>query len=570
MRNVLNIEINNYIPKIIDYYVQLHGEEYREIITKKILNIDFNFYSHPDDLEYFIRSKKTIFIKSLIKEYLKKLNIEPIEEIITKLFNSCSTLDGTPMDEVYELIDDKELSAFQKNRAEYFFNILKEELKKDNPQIEDYQIINLLNQNKQFFKLIKEKETNFKLEYQMAYKQIDEFNRIKRRNILSANLMFLYEFKDLLSEHDLNILKNALNGEELKIKQLECKDILIGNSFEYKMAIDSFSIQDEEKLKGNNHYLKKTVEEARIKYYKSKGINLGDDYKLYEENEECQNIRPTFALADKISKRRKEYAIKVLEDCISKNREYIAIKEHTRKLNLEDCENFNEEIIREKETYISTNFVKENGISKEKPILYFCYTKLPEFTDVLLNHEINHALELTLIEERANEVHFQNGYEYIITKKGKQDITFINRKRRNTELFNEVINHLIAEEVTTMMHNDNFYIFNNETNAKILGATITTFANSLIKPFFDYYKDIILESRLLANPDILFDKIGKENFYELNDQINELFTIDRYKYLNDKKSNLITDETKKYDEVRSNILEIYRKIKEYERIKKLS
>ena len=62
----------------------------------------------------------------------------------------------------------------------------------------------------------------------------------------------------------------------------------------------------------------------------------------------------------------------------------------------------------------------------------------------------------------------------------------------------------------------------------------------------------------------------KENFYELNDQINELFTIDRYKYLNDKKSNLITDETKKYDEVRSNILEIYRKIKEYERIKKLS
>ena len=90
---------------------------------------------------------------------------------------------------------------------------------------------------------------------------------------------------------------------------------------------------------------------------------------------------------------------------------------------------------------------------------------------------------------------------------------------KDYELFNEIINELIAQEITIQMHGDGIYLLNTKDDAKIKGGTSYESSISLVKEFFNTYKKEIIESRRNNNIQIIFDKVGKENF----DRLNELF-----------------------------------------------
>ena len=396
MNELIGINIYEMLPQIIEYFVRFYGEEYRELITERLSSIKINLYGNPENIPSYISLKKKEIVASLAEEYIKKLGYEPTKELIKKLFNLCNSIEGSPIDEIYELFKEEQ-SSFEKKRAEFFLNSLLEHLQieKDSPEDETLEKIV---KNQETFKLLKLKELALKQIYEPMDREIDETNRLKRRRIIEANIEILKEFKFLLDEHD----KEILNSQEINFNLLHCKEVLIGKTFDSKLPIEYFTKESEENLTEENNYFRQRVKENRIKYFKSKGIDLGNDYEPYEKSEECQKIKPSFEIAEKIKERRETYKKRIIEECIAKGKEYRSIIESNAKLNLKDNEVFNPSLAREGNTYVSTNFVEENNIFKFCPVLYYCYTKNMDYSDVLLIHELNHIVELMLLEVNEN------------------------------------------------------------------------------------------------------------------------------------------------------------------------
>jgi len=104
-----------------------------------------------------------------------------------------------------------------------------------------------------------------------------------------------------------------------------------------------------------------------------------------------------------------------------------------------------------------------------------------------------------------------------------QKIVFLeeDKEKRKYELFNEIINELISQEITGVLFKLDGYVFNNSDNALISGGTGYEDTVFLVKQFYQRYKKEIIESRKNGNIELLFNAVGKENF----EALNELFGI---------------------------------------------
>lgn len=135
-------------------------------------------------------------------------------------------------------------------------------------------------------------------------------------------------------------------------------------------------------------------------------------------------------------------------------------------------------------------------------------------------------------------------------------------EKRNYELFNEIINELIAQEISTIISDAGIYIFNTKEDKKITGGTSYENTRFLVKNFYETYKKEILESRKYGNLEIIYNAVGKENFEELNQlfyEYNEHFNIGlgMLKVYEDLENNVETELTKKFKDLvarRNNIL----------------
>ena len=87
------------------------------------------------------------------------------------------------------------------------------------------------------------------------------------------------------------------------------------------------------------------------------------------------------------------------------------------------------------------------------------------------------------------------------------------------ELFNEIVNELIAQEISQIMSDMGIYIFNTPENKKIRGGTGYESTSFLVREFYNNYKQEIIESRKNGNISVILDAVGKENF----DALNQLF-----------------------------------------------
>lgn len=573
MNNLFGIELESKLSRIIDYFVKFYGEEYRELVVERMLNLDMNFYGNPFDINAYLVGEKKELINGLAKAFLERLGLEPTNELIRITFENCSSFDYCPIDYVYRLTNENSLQESQILHYEHVFNSMLEKLEKEIGSENTKRFVEALKQNVSFFQLMKEEEFAFYERNKEIYQEIDKIQATKAKETKLANIEFLLEFKDMLTEHDRILLKKAQDGQELQLRFLDCSGILISTSCIYESAIDSFSTDSEEKLNNGNQYLENNVKQSRIEYFKALGIDLGTDYKKYEEAEECKRVRPSFELADKIVEKRKELKKKVEIKCIKESKEFQAIKEKVNSIPLQAADGFSIQGIRESGSYISANYILEDGTPKMKPIMYFCYTNMPYFSDVLLNHELNHAMEFQLLDVNGNTAHYLSGFDYLESKTDElpnDDTPFSEKPRRKFELINEVINHLIAEDITKMMHSDGFYMLSKQNNARILGACSTSFGNRIIRPFYERYRKEIIASRLTGNMDILYEAVGKDNFLALNEQVNELFTLDKNALRRDEKQDLDTTTTRKYSSIVGNTKEIYLKMKEHSASKALN
>lgn len=145
------------------------------------------------------------------------------------------------------------------------------------------------------------------------------------------------------------------------------------------------------------------------------------------------------------------------------------------------------------------------------------------YLDVSLIHELNHIKEFYLLNTFDDHFAGITGWDYLVQPYSLDDVKNVDTFESGdyTE-FSEIINELIAQDITTLMHKRGVYVFNTERNARISGSSLYENVRFLVQDFYDTYKEDIIASRSGGHISVIFDKVGKENFDALS------FLVDQY------------------------------------------
>lgn len=339
---------------------------------------------------------------------------------------------------------------------------------------------------------------------------------------------FADEFKNLLSEEDLKKYEERRAEKLDSISILNGKDIIVGSSFSVESSISFFSEEADGLLNDQEitNYRKDIIRSNRIKYFNYRGINLGNNYEDYLKNPQVIAVWPSQEIVKKIKSRKDYYHNKFNNDYYTSLPFYQETREKIDSLGFLDKEDsFNANAYIRKLTCINPNVVMKNG-KYDIFSLILIFVQDSDYLDERIIHELNHLFELFLLNVSNNSYLMIDGWDYFDGKINNQfshQVDTINnsKPKREYELFNEIINEMIAQEITEIMHSDGVYIFNTKENAKIKGGTSYESTISLVRTFYNTYKKEIIESRRNNNMEVIFKKVGKENF----DRLNGLFHI---------------------------------------------
>ena len=264
---------------------------------------------------------------------------------------------------------------------------------------------------------------------------------------------------------------------------------------------------------------KQTIIKKRIEYFKTIGIDRGDDYSNYTKLEEY----PTPEMIREIRKIKKqiqdlynlELNSKIYPNCL------FIKKEKEMGLLLDSSEEFS--LIRLKNEYncVHPNIRNNNGTMELIPEM-FIYTGIDFIQrDNIIIHELNHIIEMVITDVNENIVTIRSGWD--------KDQGIIGEKKEHIELeckvgkyerLNEIINELLAIDIHKKFKSMYGTVFSKENSEYNLICCYLD-QEYIVKEFFETYKKEIIESRLTGNMQVLFDAIGEENFEALNNLVNE-------------------------------------------------
>lgn len=535
--NALNATnyLNNNINKIIDVFVNYYGEDKREEIMKKFNEILLIGYQSPSAASSLLLSEKKQISTELFKIAIEKSGVEKnLYDSILNAFNTTfEHLKYSDFSLCYEFVSRYKTADPITYENDYRFGRIIDILKKIYPDINMDNVYNYLENGKlEFIKKINVAINEAKIEYDRYYEENikemvelnEKLNKDYSRLKIKGYINVIEDYKHLLNDKDKEEFENKKNNSYFSSYGISGIEIFFGSSLQNDSALDFFSDESDKILNNNSSkYLKDTVKNNRIKYFKYKGFDLGDNYDDYISNPEVLNIFPKKELIEEIRNKKNDYLNDINNKYYSSIPDY---QENQRKI--DSLKLVDKDISYNPAAYItSLTCVNPNIKLTEKGYelfsLILIYANASEYDDVKIIHEFNHLYELSLLNVSNNSYQMICGWDIIDGKVNQNmssvDTINIEKTKRDYELFNEIINELIAQEITIQMHGDGIYLLNTKDDAKIKGGTSYESSISLVKEFFNTYKKEIIESRRNNNIQIIFDKVGKENF----DRLNELF-----------------------------------------------
>lgn len=520
------ININDTIKELLPIAKQaikdFYGEKYESIIEERFKNVTVVGYITPKEIERRLNSLFNNKSNELKKRFLRENNIEVNKENIKMYFSiySLSTPNLQNINMVYQYQERETNNQYETN------NILKilrkitgnESLE---PNTKDfYQALDKVNKLKDSYERILKEYNDYKAQYQEYSNYIDSCKKLEDIILNKYNRLFLNEIKEYLSEHDKELIKE----EKLNIYKLDCYRLLINGIYSFPTLIDSFSLECDEQLKDENNpsYIKDSIISDRINYFKGIGIDLGDNYDDYINNPKVQEKYPSKKMVDKIMKLRKILSQKQKEEYIESTTKYQEQLKEIESLNLLDKNHsYNPREILNRVTCINPNIRKDETSYSLYSLLLFSASHAieNEYFDVRLIHELNHLVELSKFTLSEDRYEVLCGFDMVNSSFSNNEED--DQEKREYELFNEIINELIAQEITTMMHSNGIYLLSDKEKAKIKYGTSYEKNKVIVSEFYETYKEEIIESRLTGDMEVLYNKVGKENIIKLNELVNQ-------------------------------------------------
>ena len=386
-------------------------------------------------------------------------------------------------------------------------------------------------------------------------------------------LQILSEFKEYLNPNDqINLEKAIRTGVSVNF---ECVNNGLFDLSGYQSIIEYFDLESDKKLMDPAipDYQKYFIKTGRIKYFKYRGINLGENYEDYEANPKCREIWPNKVEIDKIKERIRNYLNKYNIELYSQNPFYLQTIAEATNAHFMDNDVFDPYTISQGMTCVNPNIVQKNGECVLCPMIYI-FSAGTEFADVRLIHELNHVLELSLREVTGDKYSYICGWDCGSGKINQNGVDFSDTttdytqaKKRDYELFSEIINELLAQRICRLMHESGTFILDDENNYKIAGGSSYEKLKCLVRDFVEMYLEEIIASRRDNNIGIILNRVGEENFNKLNELINEFakcfpgFTFHRL--MTELQTNQDTELTRKFNAFIARRNEILQAMREY-------
>lgn len=477
--------------------------------------------------------------------------------------------------------DEEETFEYEKNKIIPALQNIYPEITEEN--LEQYINSNKLDHLVNFGSSIAAKAKEFK-EYReenlkIYEKLIDKLSEYRSRIENKYYYNYLREFIGILNDEDKARVEEGLNKGNLNKYDIPGLEIILGTSLNNFRVIDYFDNRNSRDLENSSipNYRKETIKRNRIDYFKYHGIDLGNDYENYVNSPACQKIWPSQELLKAIQERSNYYMNQANIEYYTGIDNYKKVLEKLERLQLLDKEiPFQPSAYIRKETSVSPNLILKDGNYQLYPLVMIYATGEKE-ADVRLIHELNHLFELTLLNIKDNNYECICGWDYVagsINQKNidYQDTTTKNIQKRNYELFNEIINELLAQKITKMMHENDIYIFNSKGKTKDRGGTTYEHSLFLVSDFFETYLEDIIASRRNNNIEIIWNKVGKENFDSLNQLFHEFYNtfseFDVYDLYDDLAKNKDTERVQKFQNLKDRRDQILNNMKEYSMIVK--
>lgn len=506
--------IESKLPIIIDAFVDYYGESERERIETKFKNSFIAIFQDPTDLFYILENIKSEFSKWIILRMKNEICLTD-NEIEKLLGNGC--FDECYEMNIYHYIDYKLKLSDESNIAneerERIFSILGY----GKGDIDDLVIGG-------YFKridLIAETFSAYLKKYEILLNILKPHEEIYLNYIEKVRELEFYYAEKFICEFREYLPLLIIDEFSKRLDEInkECLKILSSNYTDTLSHITYFGSEYVEALK-NGECDELLIEKERIEFFKNLGFNLGDDYEAYLNNPECKKFLPPQDIIDRMIERKNEYENEMFEKLYYTTNCYKKTKEEIDRLNLVSLnDGYNSFAFENITASLNPNSVVKNGKLVFFPILYFSSNLLEEFIDDTIIHEFNHLYTTEITNTDKKGITYTSGWDSITIDFQKDDIE--TGELDEYELFDEIINELIAQDITVLMHQKGNYIVNTPDNAKVRGGTSYERVRFLVMDFFSLFKDDIIKSRDVTSGICIEDVVGEENFDSLNKLVNE-------------------------------------------------
>lgn len=352
---------------------------------------------------------------------------------------------------------------------------------------------------------------------------VDKCEQLKKDIDRQNLLKFIFAHRHLFPQEELDGLTKALDSNEpVYLYKFHTIDDYCSSNLSYTATISNFSSESTELLNGKGEEWQiNSIKRERVDFYKRRGLDLGDDYEAYANSPEAQKITPSASDVDAFLDEKKKADEQATMEYYSSLPDYKMTREYIDGLNLV-CKNhgFNENNYENIIMCICPNAKRIDGKLVSAPLALFRMNIYDlKFLDAFIMHELNHVYELNLTGETEDAIEFTCGWDMGSQEKVESPITSLEKRteKRDYELLSEIINELISQDITGLLHASGVYIFSDKETAQIKGKTSYEYTFFIIKDFYNLYLEDIKESRRTRDMTKLFAKVGEENFNELNE-----------------------------------------------------
>lgn len=563
---------------VINSYVNVYGEEYRDIISKRINSSMIFMYDDPifieDHVKFLRHCKRNMYRVQL----LIKLGINVKDEYKTNYVNSLPTnyqniiriligknqfkdINNAPIcnftndDNIEEKIDIINLFLKEKVTIKNYDDF-KKTIKY--PQIL-YVVRKLAKLYQEQIKDYEEFKNSFKNELDMVKEYRENNNNLCHKKMIDV----IKEIYPLLPINLQNRLNNKSDNELIKI--------IYSDNNVIETPIFCFFNEDNMNLLGklkDGSIKARTIRSYQFDYLRKLGIHipqifvndLANNLEEYFDFINKLKIIPNNDNMIKIDEICKSKALEYKKDMIIKNDSYVPIFNYTLNNTFSSDKERTESIVFDTlYNHVNCTSIFKDKDDKYVPAIFISKDCNSGYRSYTFIHEIGHAIGI----DSDNLTAFRNMPDYLERNKYES-------KYRKYERFNETLVDIFALRALSYLEGNDIFIIEDKevTNHDRININTPWILKQALVPLITNYRKEVIDFKLNANLFILINAIGRNNFEELIDIINKL------DFLNDQKIYLETIDDDLNDinnKIKNELIRLsllYKKIDKYNKEKK--